>query len=235
MPEQFLVAEKARITAAGGHVQGRRANGRLALSRALGDFEFKGNSKLPAEKQVITADPDILVHEISNEDEFLVLACDGIWDSMSSQDAVNFIRQKAYEGMELTEIAEFMCDTILAPEAATGRGVDNMTIVIVAILNGRTKEEWYTWIHDRVANGYGYPTPSEAPEIYSQDDIRAGRERARERRNEKYGELESMIDGDISDFALALNALTTLLDRGDGRTFAVAGNKKQDGAVVVME
>jgi protein phosphatase PTC2/3 len=47
------------------------------LSRALGDFEFKGNSMLSPEKQIITADPDILVHDINDEDEFLVLACDG--------------------------------------------------------------------------------------------------------------------------------------------------------------
>lgn len=51
--------------------------GNLALSRALGDFEFKKNYALSPEKQVITSDPDVTVHEISGEDEFLVLACDG--------------------------------------------------------------------------------------------------------------------------------------------------------------
>lgn len=51
--------------------------GNLALSRALGDFEFKKNYSLIPEKQIITADPDITVHDITDEDEFLVLACDG--------------------------------------------------------------------------------------------------------------------------------------------------------------
>jgi hypothetical protein len=51
--------------------------GNLALSRALGDFEFKKNHSLIAEKQVITSDPDVTVHDISEEDEFLVIACDG--------------------------------------------------------------------------------------------------------------------------------------------------------------
>jgi protein phosphatase 2C family protein 2/3 len=51
--------------------------GNLALSRALGDFEFKKNRSLAPEKQVITADPDVTLHDISKEDEFLVLACDG--------------------------------------------------------------------------------------------------------------------------------------------------------------
>ena len=51
--------------------------GNLALSRAIGDFQFKGNHALPPEDQIITADPDITEHCIGEEDEFLVLACDG--------------------------------------------------------------------------------------------------------------------------------------------------------------
>jgi len=55
------------------------ALGNLALSRALGDFEFKKNYALSPEKQIITADPDVTCHEITEEDEFLVIACDGQW------------------------------------------------------------------------------------------------------------------------------------------------------------
>lgn len=51
--------------------------GNLALSRALGDFEYKKNQSLPAEAQIITADPDIIEHQLTGEDEFLVIACDG--------------------------------------------------------------------------------------------------------------------------------------------------------------
>lgn len=53
------------------------ATGNLALSRALGDFEFKKNLSLGPEAQMITANPDVTIHEITEEDEFLVLACDG--------------------------------------------------------------------------------------------------------------------------------------------------------------
>ena len=51
--------------------------GRLALSRGLGDFEYKKNADLGPEDQITTANPDVLVHRISDEDEFLVLASDG--------------------------------------------------------------------------------------------------------------------------------------------------------------
>lgn len=51
--------------------------GNLALSRALGDFEFKNNHSLPAERQIVTAFPDIDERQIDEDDEFIVVACDG--------------------------------------------------------------------------------------------------------------------------------------------------------------
>lgn len=69
--------EKNRITAAGGFVDFGRVNGNLALSRAIGDFEFKKSAELPPEQQIVTAFPDVEEHELTEEDEFLVLACDG--------------------------------------------------------------------------------------------------------------------------------------------------------------
>lgn len=51
--------------------------GNLALARALGDFEYKKNYSITPEKQIITADPDVIAHDITDDDEFLVLACDG--------------------------------------------------------------------------------------------------------------------------------------------------------------
>lgn len=69
--------EKARIQAAGGFVDFGRVNGNLALSRAIGDFEFKKSAELSPEQQIVTAYPDVTVHEITDDDEFLVIACDG--------------------------------------------------------------------------------------------------------------------------------------------------------------
>jgi protein phosphatase 2C family protein 2/3 len=51
--------------------------GNLALSRAIGDFEYKKNYSLSPEEQIVTSDPEITEHELTDEDEFLVLACDG--------------------------------------------------------------------------------------------------------------------------------------------------------------
>lgn len=73
------LGEKARITAAGGFVDFGRVNGNLALSRAIGDFEFKKSAELAPEQQIVTAYPDVVMHELSDDDEFLVVACDGKW------------------------------------------------------------------------------------------------------------------------------------------------------------
>jgi protein phosphatase PTC2/3 len=112
----------------------------------------------------------------------------GIWDCMSSQDVVDFIRRKVWEGKELAEIGEMMCDHCLAPDTfGAGIGCDNMTVLIVALLQGRTKEEWYAWIHDRVQKGYGFETPMNPPQIYSQSRLMSFRLQREAREEREYG------------------------------------------------
>ncbi|KAL7275988.1 Protein phosphatase 2C 2 [Rhizina undulata] len=159
--------EKARICAAGGFVDFGRVNGNLALSRAIGDFEFKKSAELPPEQQIVTAFPDVVVHEISDDDdEFLVIACDGIWDCQSSQAVVEFVRRGVAAKQELHKICENMMDNCLAPNSETGGvGCDNMTMVIVGLLRDKTKEEWYDMIAKRVADGDGPCAPPEYAEF----------------------------------------------------------------------
>ena len=151
-------------------------------------------------------------HEITEDDEFLVLACDGdsqasqrtdnifsdffhliegIWDCLSSQDVVDFIRYQVSEGKELTEIGELICEYCLAPDTSSGAGIgcDNMTVLTVALTHGRSKEEWYAWVAERVKNKYGYDTPSTLPQLYAQSRLMAFRaNRERNEKNERYFE-----------------------------------------------
>src|SRR5947207_13953318 len=81
-PDKLIIAdtdpgEKARIIAAGGFVDFGRVNGNLALSRAIGDFEFKKSAELSPEQQIVTAFTEVVTHETTNDDEFLVIACEG--------------------------------------------------------------------------------------------------------------------------------------------------------------
>ncbi|KAE7997216.1 hypothetical protein FH972_001870 [Carpinus fangiana] len=125
-----LEIEKERILKAGGFIQYGRVNGSLNLARAIGDVEFKQNKVLPAEKQIITAHPDITTVELCDDDEFFVLACDGIWDCMSSQQLVDFVREELKTESRLSVICERVFDKCLAPSAG-GEGCDNMTMILV--------------------------------------------------------------------------------------------------------
>jgi len=162
------VDETQRITSAGGFVEFGRVNGNLALSRAIGDFEFKQNFSLRAESQIVTADPEIHTHKIDGEEEFLVLACDGIWDCLSSQQVIDFTRRAVANGDSLGKICEDMMLKCLAGETETGGiGCDNMTVVIVALLNGRTPEEWQAWVKERVDKKIGYDTPERVADVFA--------------------------------------------------------------------
>ncbi|KAI8725323.1 hypothetical protein NCS52_00103100 [Fusarium sp. LHS14.1] len=161
-----LENEKNRITAAGGFVDFGRVNGNLALSRAIGDFEFKKSAELSPENQIVTAYPDVEQHDLTDEDEFLVIACDGIWDCQSSQAVVEFVRRGIAAKQDLDKICENMMDNCLASNSETGGvGCDNMTMSIIGFLNGKTKEEWYEEIARRVANGDGPCAPPEYAEF----------------------------------------------------------------------
>lgn len=81
--------EKERVQAAGGEVKFGRVNGDLAVSRAVGDFVYKRCETQPADRQAVTAFPEIKAFERDPADEFVILACDGIWDVMSSQQVVS--------------------------------------------------------------------------------------------------------------------------------------------------
>ena len=75
-----------RCQQAGGYVSEGRVNGSLNLSRALGDMDFKQTKELPAAEQMITAMPDVRTLQLHPGDEFLILACDGIWEMLTNQE-----------------------------------------------------------------------------------------------------------------------------------------------------
>ncbi|KAJ3108165.1 Protein phosphatase 2C 2 [Phlyctochytrium planicorne] len=141
--------EQERIRAAGGYVEFGRVNGNLALSRAIGDFEFKTNRDLPPERQIVTVDPEILEETLGEDDEFIVLACDGIWDCKSNDQVVDYVRKQIAEDKALDEIAQNIMDSCVAKDSELGGvGCDNMTVVIVALLFGKSLEEWTKKVKD---------------------------------------------------------------------------------------
>jgi len=150
-----LPRESARIRRAGGWVEAERhgrlavhrVNGDLSLSRAIGDLEYKQNKQLPPDEQLIVATPDVKTVAREPDDEFLLLACDGVWDVVGSQDAVDFVRarlgrredwarQLAVGSLNLSSVTEELLDRCVSPdlERTDGLGGDNMTVILVVFL-----------------------------------------------------------------------------------------------------
>ncbi len=93
---------------------------------------------------------------------FLIRFVSGIWECQSSQAVVEFVRRGIAAKQELSKICETMMDNCLASNSETGGvGCDNMTMIVIGLLRGKTKEEWYEEIAKRVANGDGPCAPPE--------------------------------------------------------------------------
>lgn len=132
--------ELARIKNAGGKVtMDGRVNGGLNLSRAIGDHFYKRNKALPPEEQMISAMPDVKVLTLNGDHDFMVIACDGIWNVLSSQEVVDFISERIKPDQNgkvraLSSIVEELLDHCLAPDTSgDGTGCDNMTCIIITL------------------------------------------------------------------------------------------------------
>lgn len=75
--------EMQRVENAGGLIMKSRVNGMLAVTRSFGDKFFDG---------LVVGNPFTTSVQLTSNDEFLILACDGLWDVIDDQDACELIR-----------------------------------------------------------------------------------------------------------------------------------------------
>jgi serine/threonine protein phosphatase PrpC len=98
-------------------------------------LEYKKRTDLGPDQQIISGTPDVLTETITPQDEFLVCACDGVWDVMTNQEVVDFVRVRMQRrrGASISEIVEELLDKCISPDPkeTQGLGCDNMTCVIV--------------------------------------------------------------------------------------------------------
>ncbi|KAF7288649.1 PPM-type phosphatase domain-containing protein [Mycena chlorophos] len=112
--------EAKRIIDAGGFVMSGRVNGVLAVTRSLGDSSMK---------DFVVGAPYTTETELCEEDEFLILACDGLWDVTTDQEAVDLIRN-------VTDAQ--VATQILLRHALDSHTSDNVTCLVVRFkVNGQ--------------------------------------------------------------------------------------------------
>eukprot|EP00747_Dinoflagellata_sp_TGD_P166591 gnl/TRDRNA2_/TRDRNA2_189609_c0_seq1.p1 gnl/TRDRNA2_/TRDRNA2_189609_c0~~gnl/TRDRNA2_/TRDRNA2_189609_c0_seq1.p1 ORF type:complete len:454 (+),score=110.36 gnl/TRDRNA2_/TRDRNA2_189609_c0_seq1:66-1364(+) len=128
--------EKARIEAAGGSVtceEPPRLDGNLAVSRGIGDFEYKSDPKLPVPQQKVSCVPDIYEVHGLREGTIIVLACDGLWDVVTSEAAVEYVRDALIKNPK-ADLGDICTELINMSQVRNSR--DNVTVMIVHCVDG---------------------------------------------------------------------------------------------------
>jgi protein phosphatase 2C family protein 2/3 len=116
--------EKSRIESEGGYVEFDRLAGHLSVSRAFGGFDQSTVQKLRG----LSSFPDTKKFYITDEDEFLIAACDGLWDVIDSQRAVRFVSDCLKKSPDVSIAADKLVD-----EALRKYSEDNITVIIIGL------------------------------------------------------------------------------------------------------
>ncbi|KAM9808440.1 protein phosphatase 1B isoform X2 [Syngnathus typhle] len=123
--------ERERIQNAGGSVMIQRVNGSLAVSRALGDYDYKCVVGRGPTEQLVSPEPEVVeMLRTPEQDQFVILACDGIWDVMSNEELCEFVKSRLEVSDDLERVCNEVVDTCLHKGSR-----DNMSVVLVCLPN----------------------------------------------------------------------------------------------------
>lgn len=140
--------EISRVIASGGWISQMRVCGILGVTRAFGDYEFKGGreellQELEAtgvrcqgdmKRPPVIAIPDVRVFERSIDDDFCVIATDGLWDVINTAQAITFVRMMVVKNgvQDMTAVAQ-----ALVQRAIEARTQDNVSCVVLDLRANR--------------------------------------------------------------------------------------------------
>lgn len=145
-----VATEVSRVKEAGGWIEDGRVCDILAVSRAFGDSYFKksGLEGLLADgikqrgwskghkfvSELVTVTPDVTVTDIAPEDEFLIVATDGLWDALPPADAVRWARKE----FKAKSTPQGVADTLVTM-ALKRYTQDNVAVVVIDL---KGAEHW---------------------------------------------------------------------------------------------
>lgn len=155
----LVKSEIERVKATGGWIEDGRVCNILAVSRAFGDWEFKGMStpiggikrlmssgvekdyweksfadKIKFSSDPVTVIPSFMEIEITESDELFVIGTDGMWDVLPPAEVLKLAKSKLKQGEGATKAAEFLVDCALKRKTT-----DNVCCIVVDL---KGKEHW---------------------------------------------------------------------------------------------
>ena len=95
----------------------------LSVARAIGDNHYNDHG------DIISGRPQIAQDTLTSKDHFMVIACDGLWDVMTNQDAADFVLARLGEGLAYEQIATKLVDHAIAELGSQ----DNVTALVIGL------------------------------------------------------------------------------------------------------
>jgi len=104
----------------------------LAVSRAIGDIFFKDETFTGGTPTGLTAEPFIactmLEEQSSAAEQFLLIGCDGLWDTIPPNESVEFVFSHLSKGVPAQKISE----DLVQLARSTGSS-DNITVILAVL------------------------------------------------------------------------------------------------------
>eukprot|EP00924_Labyrinthula_sp_SR-Ha-C_P002499 snap_masked-scaffold_16-processed-gene-6.98-mRNA-1 protein AED:0.09 eAED:0.09 QI:55/0.75/0.77/1/0.75/0.55/9/742/330 len=113
----LIQSERERVINLGGNIENYRVQGALAVTRAIGDFKWK---------KYVTSDPHLNSIQLTKKDNFVIVACDGVWDVVENQEAVDCIT----DGLAKRICTEHDAAKLLVEKAIENGSEDNITAMV---------------------------------------------------------------------------------------------------------
>ena len=125
--------------------------GSLSVSRTIGDIQAK-NNKFGGLANVIIAEPDIFVYDLSKEDfDFIILGCDGIYEKLSNKELIDgiwMIINDNKDKLDIHQLSGKISDFILKAALAR-KSLDNVTCVFVCFKNFKKSENKKSQVNNK--------------------------------------------------------------------------------------
>ncbi|KAF7136042.1 hypothetical protein RHSIM_Rhsim08G0157800 [Rhododendron simsii] len=115
--------ERRRVEELGGIIEFGCLNGELAVTRALGDWNMKRSS---GSASPLIAESNVHQILLTEDDEFFIMASDGIWDVIGNQEAVDIVRRDLSQLDDTPQCVEELVD-----HASVLKSKDNLSTVVV--------------------------------------------------------------------------------------------------------
>lgn len=133
-----LQEESLRIEKNGGYVFFGRVQGKLAVSRAFGDYELKD---FPFEDEIIgplvSVKPEIGIFEINPfHDEFIIIGCDGLFEAYTNEELVSLVRKKISRMPLFEQDPQRVIRDVVAEAVIDQRTSDNVSAILIMLSGG---------------------------------------------------------------------------------------------------